>query len=63
MRSRRLKPPRYILRQEEDRRTVIRYLLNNPIRAGLVASLNDYPYWGSGLWTREQLIEEILNTS
>jgi len=21
------------------------------------------PYWGSGLWTREQLIEEILNTS
>jgi putative transposase len=53
----------HILRQEEDRRTVIRYLLNNPIRAGLVASLNDYPYWGSGLWTREQLIEEILNTS
>jgi putative transposase len=34
----------HVLRQDEDVREVIRYILENPIRAGLVESANDYPY-------------------
>ena len=47
----------HVLRAEEDRAAVIRYLLENPIRAGLVQELRQYPYWGSGLCSRDELIE------
>jgi len=33
------------LRKEEDLRTVARYVIANPVRAGLVESVRDYPYW------------------
>jgi putative transposase len=51
----------HVLRQEEDRRKVIRYLLNNPIRAGLVSDLRDYAYWGSGVCSRDELIEVLFD--
>jgi len=51
----------HVLRADEDRQEVIRYLLNNPIRAKLVSDLRDYPFWGSGVCTREQLIEELFD--
>ena len=35
----------HALREEEDRLGVARYLLANPIRADIVTSLRDYPYW------------------
>jgi REP element-mobilizing transposase RayT len=51
----------HILRAEEDRAAVIRYLLENPIRAGLVQELRKYPYWGSGLCSREALLETLYD--
>ncbi|MFC4727466.1 transposase [Coralloluteibacterium thermophilus] len=33
------------LRREDDVRTVARYVVANPLRAGLVTRLGDYPYW------------------
>jgi hypothetical protein len=33
-----------VLRNEEQTKTVIAYLLNNPVRAGLVASAKEYPF-------------------
>lgn len=33
------------LRREEDLQQVSRYLVANPLRAGLVASIGDYPLW------------------
>ena len=33
------------LRQEEDLRTAARYIIANPVRAGLVAHVCDFPYW------------------
>lgn len=35
----------HALRDEEHLFTAIRYLISNPIRAGLVEKLGDYPYW------------------
>ena len=46
-----------VLRKDEDLRTVARYLLNNPIRAGLVTKPIDYPYLGSDRWTVAEIIE------
>lgn len=34
----------HVLRQDEDMRDVIRYMLENPIRAGLAASAGEHPY-------------------
>jgi hypothetical protein len=51
----------HVLRQEEDRRAAIRYLIANPIRAGLVVDVRDYPFWGSGVWSREELIQTLFD--
>ena len=49
----------HVLRQEEDRLRVTAYLLGNPIRAGLVTRIGDYPFWGSAVWSRNDLIEAV----
>jgi putative transposase len=51
----------HVLRDEEDRQAVVAYVLANPIRAGLVAHPSDYPYWGSSVWSREELLESLFN--
>ena len=35
------------LRCEEDLRVVARYIIANPLRAGLVLHIGDYPYWNA----------------
>lgn len=37
----------HALRREEDLRTVARYLIANPLRAGLAAAPGDYPFWNA----------------
>lgn len=39
----------HALRAEEDIRSVARYIVANPLRAGLVTSIADYPHW-DGVW-------------
>jgi hypothetical protein len=46
-----------VLRESDDSKTVARYLLNNPVRAGLAATPLDFPYLGSDRWTVRELIE------
>jgi REP element-mobilizing transposase RayT len=41
---------------EEDLSGIARYIIENPVRSGLVAAATDYPFAGSQLWS----IEEIL---
>jgi REP element-mobilizing transposase RayT len=35
----------HALRKEEDMQAVARYVVANPLRAGLVTRLGDYPLW------------------
>ncbi|MDO5691436.1 MAG: transposase [Pseudomonadota bacterium] len=35
----------HALRRDEDLQATARYLVGNPVRAGLVASVMDYPHW------------------
>ena len=51
----------HVLREEEDRLSVVAYILANPVRAGLVTHPSDYPSWGSSVWTRAELIESLFN--
>ena len=45
-----------VLRDGDDILAIARYLLNNPIRAGLVTRPIDYPHLGSDRWSLEELI-------
>jgi REP element-mobilizing transposase RayT len=35
----------HAIREDEDLREVARYIVANPLRAGLVESITDYPHW------------------
>jgi len=35
------------------------YILMNPVRAGLVQSWREYPYWGSTIYRREDLLAGV----
>jgi len=37
----------HALRREEDLITAARYIVANPLRAGLVSRISDYPYWNA----------------
>ena len=39
-----------VLRDPDDACLIARYIVMNPVRAGLVASPCDYPYVGTTLW-------------
>jgi putative transposase len=45
------------LRDDEQTLTVVKYILENPVRAGLVREPRDYPYSGSMIFTWPQLSE------
>ncbi len=53
----------HVLREDEDRRRLIAYMIANPVRAGIGADPLDYPFWGSGTWEREQLLEAVQGSS
>ena len=46
-----------VLRDDDSGRDCARYIINNPVRSGLVQSPLDYPYLGSQEWLIEELIE------
>jgi len=45
----------HILRQHEDIQQVARYILANPVRAGLAEDIVSYPYSGSLVFDKEDL--------
>jgi putative transposase len=49
----------HVLRDQEKTERVIFYVITNPLRSHLVENLLDYPFWGSGLYSREELLAHI----
>jgi putative transposase len=47
----------HVLRTGESTRAVVRYVLENPVRARLAASPDQYPYSGSLFYTRGELMD------
>jgi len=48
-----------IIREQPELLDRIRYVVNNPVAAGLVARPHDYPFLGSQRWSREELLERF----
>ena len=48
-----------ILRDEESTFDVVRYIVNNPVRAGLCRTAADYPFAGSSRYRIEDLVESV----
>ena len=47
----------HVLRREEDSLAIAAYIVANPVRAGLVKSVTEYPYSGSALYSLHELAE------
>lgn len=45
-----------IIPVDEDIRPIAQYIIENPVKAGLVASAQDYPYIGSQIYCRDDLM-------
>ena len=48
-----------VIRNDVQVWDVIRYIVNNPVRANLVASPADYDLWGSGTASRDEILREL----
>lgn len=48
-----------VLRGEETTESVVYYMVANPVRKGLAIDVNDYPFWGSGRYSREELLASL----
>lgn len=53
----------HVLRSDEVTLTVLKYILGNPVRAGLAAHPLDYPIAGSLVYSREQLMDAFAADS
>jgi putative transposase len=49
-----------VLRPADDAKAVARYIIENPVRAGLVRVPTEYPHLGSDVWRVEELIDSVL---
>lgn len=48
-----------VLRSEDATADVVKYIIQNPVRAGIVRSPGEYRHWGSGSYTREELLDFV----
>ena len=49
----------HILRADERVEVVARYILENPVRAGLARVVSEYPFVGSQVWDLKELISTL----
>jgi len=47
----------HVLRSDQATLAVARYIVGNPLRAGLVDRIEEYPFFGSSRYSKEELIE------
>ena len=49
----------HVLRDEEAAISVARYILENPVRAGIARTVQEYPFSGSSVYSIEQLRDAV----
>jgi putative transposase len=49
----------HVLRADEVTLSVARYIVENPVRAGLVARVEDYPFLGSTVYSIAEILEAV----
>jgi hypothetical protein len=53
----------HVIRDSEALRGAVRYVLENPVRAGLVKEPREYAFLGSSVYTVEALLEFAYDRS
>jgi putative transposase len=48
-----------VLRREDATLAIARYVIENPVRAGLVCSPTDYPWSGSDCYTMDEILQAV----
>jgi len=48
-----------VVRSDQALPTLVAYVVDNPRRAGLVETPAEYAYWGSQVYSREQILEFV----
>ena len=48
----------HVVRPEENLAGIVSYIIENPVRAGLVISPFDYRFVGSGIWSLGELLKD-----
>jgi putative transposase len=46
-----------VIADDDDIRPIAQYIIENPVRAGVVARTEDYPFIGSQIYSKEELIK------
>lgn len=49
----------HVVRSDESLPGVIRYIIDNPVRAVLVTTPSEYPHWGSQVYSRDEILELV----
>jgi putative transposase len=49
----------HVLRDDEETLGIARYILENPLRAGLVGSIEQYPFVGSTMYSVREILEAM----
>jgi len=49
----------HVIREQESPLGVARYILENPVRAGLVARVEEYPHLGSATYSVAQILDAV----
>ena len=52
-------PHERVLRDDEATLAVARYIIENPVRAGLVSDPRDYPFLGSFVYTLDEILDAV----
>lgn len=47
----------HVLRDDEETKTAVKYVLENPVRSGVVRCFEEYKHCGSDVYTEQQLRE------
>ncbi|MBM3820866.1 MAG: transposase [Acidimicrobiia bacterium] len=48
-----------VLRPGDDAKAFARYIIENPVRAGLARTPREYPHLGSSVWSVDELIDSV----
>jgi hypothetical protein len=51
-----------VLRDDEVPSVVVRYILNNPVRAGIAQNVGEYPFVGSGIYPLQDLLDFVQSS-
>ena len=52
-------PYERVLRDDEATLAVARYIIENPVRAGLVSDPRDYPFLGSQVFSLDEILSAV----